>query len=86
MNIDEKTLFDLDEFSDWQKEWKDMPEFLSQNKKPHQQIIVSFKSYEDVKEFANRLGVNVTPETDAIWFPPKDKESGLFYKSDKWTE
>jgi len=39
-----------------------------------------------VKEFANRLGVNVTPETDAIWFPPKDKESGLFYKSDKWTE
>ena len=63
-----------------------MPEFVTNNKKPYQQIIVSFKSYDDVKEFAKRLGLNVTPKTDALWFPLKDKESGLHYVNDNWSK
>lgn len=78
-----KTLFD-DFENEWQKEWKDMPEFITNNKKPYQQIIVSFKSYDDVKEFAKRLGLNVTPKTDAVWFPAKDKESGYTYVNVNW--
>lgn len=77
------TLFD-DYENEWQKEWKDMPEFISENKKPYQQIIVSFRDFNDVKEFAKRLGLNVTPKTDALWFPLKEKESGLYYKNDNW--
>ena len=77
------TLFD-DYENEWQKEWKDMPEFISENKKPYQQIIVSFIDFNDVKEFAKRLGLNVTPKTDALWFPLKEKESGLYYKNDNW--
>jgi hypothetical protein len=77
------TLFD-DFENEWQKEWKDMPEFVTNNKKPYQQIIVSFKNYDDVKEFAKRLGLSVTPKTDALWFPPKEKESGLYYINEKW--
>lgn len=77
------SLFD-DLENEWQKEWKDMPEFITNNKKPFQQIIVSFKNYDDVKEFANRLGLNVTPKTDALWFPMKSKESGFCYTNENW--
>jgi hypothetical protein len=77
------TLFD-DYENEWQKEWKDMPEFISENKKPYQQIIVSFRDFNNVKEFAKRLGLNVTPKTDALWFPLKEKESGFYYKNDNW--
>lgn len=77
------SLFD-DFENEWQKEWKDMPEFVSHNKKPYQKIIVSFKKFDDVKEFAKRLGLKVTPKTDALWFPKKDKESGLYYVNDNW--
>lgn len=77
------SLFD-DLENEWQKEWKDMPEFIAENKKPYQQIIVSFKNFDDVKEFAKRLGITVTPKTDALWFPLKYKESGLHYVNDNW--
>jgi negative regulator of genetic competence, sporulation and motility len=77
------TLFD-DYENEWQKEWKDMPEFISENKKPYQQIIVSFRDFNDVKEFAKILGLNVSPKTDALWFPLKEKESGFYYKNDNW--
>jgi hypothetical protein len=79
------SLFD-DLENEWQKEWKDMPEFITNNKKPYQQIIVSFKIFDDVKEFVKRLGLNVTPKTDALWFPMKDKESGLHYVNDNWSK
>jgi hypothetical protein len=79
----QKSLFD-DFENEWQKEWKNMPEFISKNKKPFQQIIISFKSFEDVKEFGKKLDLNVTPKTDGLWFPSKEKESGLFYKNDNW--
>ena len=72
--------------NEWEKEWKDMPEFISENKKPSQQISVSFKSFEDVKEFAKLLGLNVTPKTDALWFPMKVKETGMVYKSKYWKD
>ena len=70
--------------NEWQKEWKDMPEFVAENKKPFQQIKVSFRNFQDVKEFAALLGVKVTPKTDAIWFPIKAKETGMVYKSEYW--
>lgn len=80
------SLFD-DLENEWEKEWKDMPEFVTANKKPFQQIIVSFKCSEDVKEFAERLGlIAITPKTDAIWFPLKAKETGMYYSNDKWNK
>jgi hypothetical protein len=69
---------------DWKKEWKDMPEFISENKKPLQQIKISFRNYDDVLEFARILDLKVTPKTDALWYPPKPKETGLVYKSEDW--
>lgn len=53
----------------WKEEWIDMPEFIQENQKPIQQIKVSFASYEDVKKFAELLGMNVSPKTNSTWFP-----------------
>ena len=53
----------------WEDEWDDMPEYISLNKKPVQQIKVSFATYEDVQAFAELLGMNVSEKTDSTWFP-----------------
>ena len=79
----ENSLFD-DLETEWEKEWKDMPEFISENKKPSQQITVSFRCYDDVKEFAEKLGIKVTPRTDGLWYPPKEKMTGKVYRSKLW--
>lgn len=84
-NKKQNSLFD-DLENEWQKEWKDMPEFIAENKKPSQQIIVSFKSYDDVKEFAKRLGIKVTPKTNSTWFPAKEWDTGTVYVNKKWGE
>jgi hypothetical protein len=77
------SLFD-DYENEWQKEWKDMPEFVAENKKPYQQIVVSFKCYEDVKEFAKRLGIKVSPKTDCTYFPQLERDTGSVYVNANW--
>ena len=81
---EEPTLFEVKE--DWELEWKGMPEFVSENFKPSQQITVSFKNFEDVKEFAERIGIQVTKRTNSCWFPPRKIDRGEVYASDKWNE
>lgn len=70
--------------NEWEKEWKDMPEFISNDKKPVQQIIVSFEKWEDVKEFAKRIGIKVTQNTNSTWFPAKSIDKGFVYKNKSW--
>ena len=80
---DQSSLFPEME-NEWEKEWHDMPEFVSEDKKPYQQIKVSFRNFEDVKEFGRLLGVNVTPKSDSTWFPKRAKETGFVYKNKNW--
>lgn len=69
----ELTFFDLDDYSDWKKEWKDMPEYIQNDLMPYQSIKVHFENYEDVRKFANLVNQNITNETQYIWFPGVDK-------------
>lgn len=71
-------LFELEE-NDWQKEWKDMPEFLQKDKEAIQKIVVNFETYEDVLKFAEVLGFSVTNRTKSIWFPIKEKDKPREY-------
>lgn len=80
--IEEPSLFDVKE--DWEIEWRGMPEFISDNFKPSQKITVSFKNFDDVREFARRIGIQVTKKTNSCWFPPRKRDSGDVYISDKW--
>lgn len=68
------------------KEWVDMPEFLSEDRRPIQQIIVSFNSYDDVKKFANLIGIEVTPKTKSTYYPPRMRDTGEVYISKYWND
>ena len=70
--------------NEWQKEWKGMPEFVSERNKPYQKISISFETPEDVKRFAEITGIPITPRTDRGWYPPKKKGTPGYYISDKW--
>lgn len=78
-------LFDiLRNDTECEKEWIGMPEMVAENKKPFQQIIVSFRTYDDVKMFAEKLGLKVTPKTNSTWFPEKKWDTGSVYVNDNW--
>lgn len=49
--------------------WKDMPEFVSENKQPVKTIIVGFANKEDMLRFSKIIGQEVTAKTRSIWFP-----------------
>jgi len=55
----------------WEKEWKEMPEFIQERKKPFSQIIVRFESEDDLNEFAKIIGQKLTKKTKSIWHPFK---------------
>jgi hypothetical protein len=59
-------------------EWKGMPEFVQEDQRPFQKIIVNFKTKEDVDAFSKLIGHKLSYRADTIWFPfrpnqPRDK-------------
>jgi hypothetical protein len=65
-------LFDLEEKKpEWEKEWKDMPEFVQDQKKAYAQIIFRFSNEEDLQSFATLIGQKLTNKTKSAWFPFK---------------
>lgn len=64
------SLFD-DFENEWQKEWKDMPEFSQSKKEPYSKIIIRFESEEDLQSFAKLIEQKLTKKTKSIWFPFK---------------
>lgn len=55
-----------------EKEWKDMPEFIQEDKSPIKQLIVSFKNYNDYKDFSKLINQPLTPKTQSVWYPQVD--------------
>lgn len=67
---EEPRLFESEEPEhDWRKEWKGMPEFVQEEKKPFATIIVRFATEADLKDFSQRIGQKLTPRTKSIWHP-----------------
>lgn len=62
------TLFDLPE-STWEKEWKDMPEFVQIKKEPYAMINIRFESKEDLDEFSKLIGQKFTKKSKSAWYP-----------------
>jgi|2_EtaG_2_1085320.scaffolds.fasta_scaffold03127_3 hypothetical protein len=69
---EEEPLLPLDLPFDWEKHWWGMPAFVHGDARPSHSIAVNFMSWEDVQEFADRLGVRVTQKTNSLWFPKED--------------
>src|SRR5262245_1798422 len=64
----QSALFEL--APEWSGKWWGMPTFEMRDARPQQRIAVNFATWDDVTEFAGRLGVSVTRATDTLWFPP----------------
>lgn len=63
------------EYTKPEEEWVGMPDFENQDLTPIRQIIVSFKSLEDIKEFSKLVNQNITDKTKSIWYPKAEIES-----------
>lgn len=75
VRVDEATQETLFDFAPaWQSEWWGMPSFEQGDARPAYRITVNFLTREDLLEFGNRIGVNVTTKTDSAWFPPPNEE------------
>jgi hypothetical protein len=65
--IEQLALFDFE--PDWRSEWWGMPEFAMGDATPQYRITMNFLTLEDLKEFSNKLGLNLGAKSDTAWFP-----------------
>jgi hypothetical protein len=61
-----------DATNDWQKEWKDMPEFIQEDLSPYSTIKVHFRNQNDKDEFSKLVNQKIT-KYNVIWFPEAKK-------------
>lgn len=55
--------------TEWENEWKGMPEYVCNDLKPAKTLLVHFENAEDLKKFAKLTGQKITWKTSSIWFP-----------------
>jgi len=53
----------------WKDMWWGMPEFVMKDASPQRRIVMNFMTEEDVKEFAEKLGIRINKRTDSAWYP-----------------
>jgi len=75
MTEKQNNLFNKPISEDWEREWLNMPEFINENKKPFKQILINFKSKEDMIIFSNLVNQKITVLTKSINFPIKEDET-----------
>lgn len=73
--------FEADAKDQKETEWKNMPSFHQPDNGPCRQIAISFKTPEDVKDFARLTGLSISDKTKSAWFPYRamNRVSELFY-------
>jgi hypothetical protein len=60
-------LFGWDEA--WKDEWVEMPEYIMTRILPFDEIIVRFKTEEDMKAFFELINQNIPNKLKSIWYP-----------------
>jgi hypothetical protein len=63
---------------DWQKEWQGMPEFVQENLQEIHSITVHFVNIEDMKQFSELVGKNITFTTKSMLFPVTKTEKKVW--------
>ena len=58
-------LFELD----WEKEWREMPEFIQEKQQPYAKIVVRFANDKELQEFAGLIVQRLNAKTKSIWHP-----------------
>ena len=64
---DQVSLFSKEEIPfSWEKEWQGMPEFIQEEDKPFQSVIIHFRNEYDRKEFERLIDQKMTYKTKSI--------------------
>lgn len=64
----------FEEENEWQKEWKNMPEFIqSKVGKEYHKITIRFENKEDLIAFSNLIHQKITNKTKSVWFPELER-------------
>lgn len=61
------------------KYWWGMPEYISLDRQGYHMIYVYFKDKESKDNFISLINQQITPTTNYIWFPKKERRSRLAY-------
>ena len=59
---------------EWEEHWQDMPEYISKDLSAKYQIMVSFKAYEDMKEFSKLINQPLSKKTKSVWYPKEEND------------
>lgn len=71
----QKPLFEQTKIlSFWEKEWKDMPEFIQKDLAPYATIQINFANDEDRLKFFKLVNQKCTSKTLSVWYPKDDRE------------
>jgi hypothetical protein len=68
------TLFD-DYENEWQKEWKDMPEFNMKPEVPLLTIKLNFKTQKDIDSFSELINQKVVFNKENYWYPKLNRNA-----------
>jgi hypothetical protein len=63
----------------WKEHWQGMPEFVQPSKESIKQIVVHFETFEDVKKFADLIGIKISVDTKSFFYPPKKQSDSMVY-------
>lgn len=55
---------------DWREEWKDMPEFVQEDKQAFKRVFVNFETEADIQKFNEVTGLKITTKTKGVFYPP----------------
>ena len=81
---DKQGLFDIE--PDWREHWWGMPDYTMNDAQPAQRITMNFMTYEDVLEFAEKIGARVTNRTNSLFYPQQEQLKGEFEYNGKKTD
>jgi len=60
-------------------EWKDMPEFIQDDRESIKAVVIHFESVDDMKAFSKLIGRNITMKTRGFFFPVIEKKVKKVY-------
>lgn len=61
--------------TDPKKYWRGMPSYSVENLEAKKQLLINFRSEEDMLAFAEVLKQKLTPKTKSVWWPEREKDT-----------
>lgn len=69
--LEQEEMFVMDE------EWEGMPEFIQENEKVYQSVLVKFETKEHFKEFEKLMKQTITDRTKSIYYPKREQLTSI---------